>query len=464
MKANSPIYIANRFLNETDHMLLYNNKEIFLHQDNKFIRADSEIINDKLIPFLLENDLSDTINENKLRSIPLCIKALLKDHEYKTDEAKWLVDMDQPEINIPLKNGIITVHDYSGDFDYEYIDKVSKGFFTTKLIQTDYDPNAKADRFLQLINEVFPDQDQRDCFQEFIGLSCTRDMSFNKMTILFGMGANGKSAIFTAIKSMFGAECYSSLSLADLEGKTPYNLTQLEAKYLNICDELPEGKKISTDKIKNISSGGELTVRQIREKPRKIKSYTKLLFATNSLPDFEDRSDGTFRRILILYMPKQFTDEASQDKRLVSEEFWIKTGEVSGIFNWALEGLIRLLNRGHFIEPESSIKIKSEYRLDLNAERSFLLDNYELTMNPTDRVSSFQLYKDYEEYCKDFGITKCNAIKLGQEVKRAFHKVQKTRNPQMDKSIGKKVRFWIGIKPINKQKAQVEHIKQTLNN
>lgn len=462
MKVNSPIYIANRFINETDHTLLYNNKEIYIYQDGRYILADSEIINDKLIPFLLDNDLSDTINENKLRSIPLCIKALLKDDEHKTEEAKWLVDIDQPEINIPLKNGIISVHNHSSKYDFEYINKTSKGFFTTKKIQTDYNPHIKASRFIQLINEVFPDQDQRDCFQEFIGLACTRNMSFNKMTILFGMGANGKSAIFTAVKSMFGAECYSTLSLSDLEGKTPYNLTQLEAKYLNICDELPEGKKIGTDKIKNISSGGELTIRQIRERPRKIRSYTKLLFATNSLPNFEDRSDGTFRRIIILHMPKQFTDEAVQDKRLVSESFWIESGEVSGILNWALEGLIRLLNRGHFIEPESSKKIKGEYKLELNAEKSFLLDNYELTMDTNDKVSTFDLYKNYEEYCKDFGITKSDAIKLGQEVNRTFNKIGKT-NPIMDKTLGKKVRFWIGIKEINKQRLQTEHTKKALN-
>ena len=463
MRSNSPIYIANRFLNETEHKLIYNNKEIYIHQNNKYIRADSEIINDKLIPFLLENELGDSINENKLRSIPLCIKALLKDHEYKTDEAKWLIDMEQPELNIPLKNGIISVHNHSDKYSFEYINKVSREFFTTKTIQTDYAPTVIANRFLQLVNEVFPEQDQRDCFQEFIGLACTRNMTFDKLAILFGMGANGKSALFTAIKSMLGSDCYSTLSLSDLEGKTQYNLTQLEAKFLNICDELPESKKISTDKIKNITSGGELTIRQIREKPRKIKSYTKLLFATNTLPDFEDKSDGTFRRIIILYMPKQFTDEASQDKRLVSENFWTDSGEVSGIFNWALEGLIRLLNRGYFIEPETSKQLKSQYRLNLNAERTFLLDNYEQTLNDTDRVSSFELYKDYEEYCKDFGITKCNAIKLGQEVKRTFNKISKT-NPIMDKNIGKKVRFWVGLKPMNRKTLQVEHIRKVLEN
>ncbi len=463
MKTNSPIYIAYRFLKETDHKLLHNNKEIYIYQDNKYVRADSELINDKLIPFLLDNELGDTINEHKLKSIPMCIKALLRDEEHKIDEAKWLAEIDQSEINIPLNNGIICVHDHSGKYDFEFINKTSKGFFTTKTIQTDYVPEVRANRFLQLVDEVLPDQDQRDCFQEFIGLACTRDMTFEKLIILFGMGANGKSALFAAIKSMLGSDCYSTLSLSDLEGKTPYNLTQLEAKYLNICDELPENKKISTDKIKNITSGGELTIRQIREKPRVIRAYTKLLFATNTLPEFEDKSDGTFRRIIILYMPKQFTDEAHQDKRLKSEDFWIDSGELSGIFNWALEGLLRLLNRGHFIEPLTSKQIKSEYRLDLNAEKTFLVENYKQTLKETDQVSTFELYKDYEEYCKDFGFTKCSAIKLGQEVKRTFPKAKKT-NPMMDHNIGKKVRFWVGINPINKKKLQVEHIKKILEN
>ena len=149
--------------------------------------------------------------------------------------------------------------------------------------------------------------------------------------------------------------------------------------------------------------------------------------------------------MVILNFPNQFLDVEKQDKRLLREEYWQLEGETEGILNWALEGLLRLLERGHFIEPDYSKITKEQHRLEENPEREFIQDNIEFTGKKYDQVSTLELYKRYEAHCSDYGLLKKTANAFGQEVRRAFPRVKKT-NPRMLKTIGKKVRFLVGVR------------------
>lgn len=94
-------------------------------------------------------------------------------------------------------------------------------------------------------------------------------------------------------------------------------------------------------------------------------------------------------------------DEAKQDKRLIDPEWWRESGELPGIFIWALKGLERLRQRGYFNEPKECREAKEKYELDSNPARLFLQDT--CTAHPKGHIRSDILYTCYHESIKDGG-------------------------------------------------------------
>jgi putative DNA primase/helicase len=302
-----------------------------------------------------------------------------------------------------------------------------------------------------------PDKQQR-FLQEFIGYSLTRDTSHNLMVMIYGTGGNGKSAFLTALKAVFGKGAYEALTLPELQGRENYKMAEIENIFINLCDEIPNERKIATDKIKNLTSGGEIIVRKIYEAPIRIAPTLKLLFCTNNLPEFTDKSDAIFRRIEILNFPNDFRDPSKQNKEFLSSDFWINSGEAEGILNWALAGLQRLLSRGHFVETDYSKEAKERYRFDLNTEMQFISDNYEFTGIESDQISTYDLYQKHKEYCSDYGYQAKNNTVFGKEVSRLFPKIKRS-NPKMDQKLRKKFRFLIGIRNTEQSRLTIEYSK-----
>jgi putative DNA primase/helicase len=87
----------------------------------------------------------------------------------------------------------------------------------------------------------------------------------------------------------------------------------------------------------------------------------------NEAPVIEDSSCGMWRRLYIINFPRRFS-EHEMDVHLTEK---LKT-ELSGIFNWALEGFRRLRDREFRFEESSSMKrSKQNYRDQSNGALSF---------------------------------------------------------------------------------------------
>jgi putative DNA primase/helicase len=75
-----------------------------------------------------------------------------------------------------------------------------------------------------------------------------------------------------------------------------------------------------------------------------MTDYAKLIFNCNELPKDVEQTEAYFRRFLII--PFNVTiPEHEQDKELAKK---IIDNELSGVFNWVLSGLKRLLMQQRF--------------------------------------------------------------------------------------------------------------------
>ena len=100
--------------------------------------------------------------------------------------------------------------------------------------------------------------------------------------------------------------------------------------------------------------------------------------------------------------------------------------ELSGIFNWAFEGLKSLMQAGRFITPKKCSKAIEQYRRDVNPARAFLLDNYAAGFNDGG-LPAQEVYACYVRYCQANGFRPMNSSNFGKEVKRTLPSVWRER-------------------------------------
>ena len=135
-----------------------------------------------------------------------------------------------------------------------------------------------------------------------------------------------------------------------------------------------------------------------------------MIGSTNHLPRLRDLSDGFFRRCIIVTFNHQFGDEERDPNLLQKLEV-----ELTGIFNWAVQGLKNLRKRGWFELPSSSVDALNQYRKDSDPERMFfdeclILDPTGAGMSPSD------IYGGYVEYCKISGYRTKSIVNFGKRL------------------------------------------------
>ena len=126
-----------------------------------------------------------------------------------------------------------------------------------------------------------------------------------------------------------------------------------------------------------------------------------------------------------------------QDPHLVEK---LQT-ELPGIFVWAVEGLRRLRQQGHFTVSTLCQDALDTYRTESNPARAFLREC--VVAEPEGSIESAELYKSYRNWCEDHGYKPLNAAHFGHEVRREFPGVVRKKVPSLDPS--KRVWAYLGI-------------------
>jgi len=283
--------------------------------------------------------------------------------------------------------------------------------FLTYQLPFDYNPEAKAPLFQKYLNEVLPDKERQRVLAEFLGFVFIKNgnntVKEEKALILYGTGANGKSVFFEIVNALLGVENVCSYSLQSLTDTTGYFRAMIANKLVNYASEI--NGNLETSIFKQLVSGEPVEARLPYGKPMQIKQYAKLIFNCNELPKEVEHTNAYFRRFLII--PFDVTiPEHKQDKQLHTK---IIESELSGVFNWVLEGLNRLLEQKRFSNCEAAKKAVEQYKTQSDSVKLFIEENgYKASPNSYKVVKD--LYTAYRSFCLDDGfkaVNKTNFIK-----------------------------------------------------
>ena len=322
-----------------------------------------------------------------------------------------------------------------------------------------YDPEAKCPHWLEYMEQWIPDKGSRNLVQEFFGYSLVPIMRMQIILFLDGSGSNGKSMLLDQISRIFG-DTVSTLSTAKITER--FGSSGLFNKLINICTE-DEGDSNgfikNTTELKSLSSGDKITAEYKGKDAFQFKNSAKLVFATNRLPRVKDKSHGWDRRIKIVKFPNKFKN----DTRVAYEMEMHMKEETPGIFNWLLEGLRRLMDRGYFEDTEQLEVNKAEYKA-VNDPIEGFLQEFTVAMEPEEYakkkatgVSTTVLYALYEAWCQ---------MNYGDKAS-SYTKVQKTFTQTIREKGIEKSRGTCVVKVANNQQADRQqvffHIKPYIN-
>jgi putative DNA primase/helicase len=364
-----------------------------------------------------------SIGVQRINNIILCLKGRCGISELRTLNS-WLDGREKIINTVAVKNGLLCWDKKDLQVKIRLLPHTPKYFNLSKL-PYDYDPEKKCPDFQLFLEDVTLNrQEYIDLLQLFVGYIFRPDLREQKFLLCCGEGANGKGVFFEVVQALVGKENCSQVGLTHFSDR--FALYETLGKMVNLT---AESSHIVDDEAENVLksyvAGDTFTFERKFKDPVSAVPTAKLMISTNSLPRFRDKTQAVWRRIILVPFEKTILPE-SQIKDLA---LMLKP-ELSGILNWAFDGL-RKLNDTGFVIPESHSNFIENYRRDADPARAFLLENYAESDNG-DSVESKDLYKHYCQWCNDSGFENVNNRLFGQIVKRAFPQVERCRQGSGD--------------------------------
>ncbi|QHV98281.1 DNA primase family protein [Spirosoma endbachense] len=273
-----------------------------------------------------------------------------------------------------------------------------KADFLTYQLSFAYQANAKAPIFQRYLDTVLPDTDLQSLLAEYIGYVFIRHLKLEKVLLLYGTGSNGKSVFFEVVNALLGGQNVSNYSLQSLSNEA--HRAKLADKLLNYGSEIKGS--LESDVFKQLASGEPVEAKLLYRDPFIMRDYAKLMFNCNTLPKEVEHSEAFFRRFLIVPFEVTITDE-QKDPELPTK---IIQRELSGVFNWILSGMNRLLANKRFTHSEKASQVLAKYRQEADTVAVFLMEeNYQPSVS---YLSLQSIYEHYKAFCTISGFAFLN--------------------------------------------------------
>lgn len=346
---------------------------------------------------------------------------------------------------ISLQNGIFHLED-------SILIPHSLGFFTQNSLPFEYTPAKVCPTWDTFLQSVWPqDQESIDCLQEMFGYILSGDTRQQKFFNIIGPRRSGKGTINKVLVALLGQHNTVAPELGELcdtFGLQPW-LGKLLASFTDA--RAPERNRSAVvSQLLRIVGGDTITVNRKNKEAWNGYLPTRLVIYSNEVLQLTENSNALTGRMIVLKMTKSFFNHEDTDLSHKLEQ------ELSGIFNWAMEGLKRRITRGgHFVQPASG----KEY-LDLMAELGNPIGSFSedaLEFDPDYMVSKEEVFACY----KHWALKKSMPPGTEQAFKRRFlaaTQEQLVRSEQI-RDNGERQQVYMGVKLNLKAQKYVDSIE-----
>lgn len=292
----------------------------------------------------------------------------------------------------------------------------------SRISNVEYKPEAISPDWIKFINDIMMgDAEKIRYLQKLLGHSLTGDIKMETCFILYGPTTrNGKSTLVETYANMLGGSGgYSANMSPDTLAQKKNNDSRQasgDIARLNGCRFLnaPEPRKrmiFDVGLLKLLVGRDTITARQLYQCEFEFKPMFKLFINTNTLPIVADDTLFSGDKVNIITFDRHFSQD-EQDHGLKNR---LETPEnISGIFNWCLEGLKLFYQEG--AKPPKSVKAATEeYRKSSDKIGNFLNECFNNI--PGIHTPAGYAYSIYQRWCNNNGYGIENKANFFSELK-----------------------------------------------
>ena len=298
-----------------------------------------------------------------------------------------------------------------------------------------YVPGADCPLFTRFVEEVTPEY--IPVVQEMVGYCLLKAHPIHRAFLLVGEGANGKSTLQNVMKALLGPANVASVPLQRFAGGDKFATAQLTGKLANLCADIPSGALRDTGTFKALTGGDLVYAERKFQHPYDFTSFAKLVFSANRVPLSEDESSAFYRRMTILSFPNTFAGETANPNLLA---VLTTDAELSGVLNWAVKGLRRLLRQGDITNPPTVEEARRDYVRRSDPVGAFVEDR--VLVDPEGEETKDDLYEAYANHVRGRGLIVVLNSVFAKDLKRVVPSVRDARR----KRGGVRVPVWSGVR------------------
>lgn len=337
----------------------------YVYDGHKYFALEERDFNHRIRTYCLENNIPQS---NHLISNTAPIVQNLIHRDAQTYKAMPFYSGDDhfpnPKNIIAYKNGLLDLATFT-------LMQHTPHWVSPVCLPYDYDPLATCPQWLEHLPQWLGDNGQAELLQEWFGYCMSNDTSYQKFMLWVGVGGGGKGTIWDTMRAVIGEEASAGFTLRQL-GYT-FGLYPLIHKLVAFTGEAE--LKGCNDKGQILETLKAITGEDSLHIERKNLHYeydvvmpTRLIIACNSKPSFVETAGDLSRRLLLLRFDNSFVGK---------EDYHLKDklrAELSGINNWALEGLKRLRANGRFTIPEATQEAIRQFKTENSPTLRFMMD------------------------------------------------------------------------------------------
>lgn len=243
--------------------------------------------------------------------------------------------------------------------------------YTTKSLDIEYRPDATAPTWNAFLDRVQPNPDVRNYLQRAAGYTLTGLTREQKLFMLYGTGANGKSVFLDALQHVLGeyaATASSGTILNRRDGQHTEDLARLAGARLVTSIEVEAEKRMTEAIVKSVTGGDPVAARFMRGNTFEYVPQFKLWLAVNHPPVVGSGDHGIWRRLVTIPWEVRIPEE-ERDKELVDK----LAAEREGILAWMVRGAMAWRKDG-LDEPVAVMEAAMSYRESMDDMGRFLDD------------------------------------------------------------------------------------------
>ena len=422
-----PAWFDGKDVNEAAFCRGFLSKNKLIYADNAFFTPDGRLT----APLLLKEKIYAELECCAAKNIPRTISNIVEIMKLAAHTESFPPNPDE----IHVQNGTLRT---DGSFLAGRPEIVRSRF------PIDYNPQAgKPVVWLRFLSNLLYPEDIAT-FQEYIGYCLIPSTKGQRMIILKGKGGEGKSRIGLVMRSLLG-DSMNTTSIQKVESNR-FSRADLENKLLMVDDDMDMSALSKTNYIKSIvTSECKMDMERKGVQSYQSQLYVRFLcFGNGALTALHDKSDGFFRRQIVLTTKDRPAGRAD-DPFLVDKLL----REKEGIFLWCLEGLRRLIGNNYQFSISGKARENMEtVKRSSNNVIEFLQSEGYIRFRADSEASSKAIYEAYTRWCDDNAQKPMSANRVSSELAQneRLYNVEATNNVHVG---GKRVRGFMGIEVVN---------------